>query len=106
MTERMVHESERVVLRQRHKPERHLGEIHGHIVTVHPVEAALGHKSPCEDDFVLVRWDVRPTAVRTPRLDKAVAKVTAGLDQERARPHRWIADLEVENRLRPRRRAV
>ncbi len=55
--ERVVHEGERVVLRQRHEPERDLGEVHRHRVPVHAVEAALRDEPAREDHLVLVGRD-------------------------------------------------
>ena len=69
--QRVVEEGERVVLRQRHQPERQLGEVHRHRVPVHAVEAALGDEPAREDHLVLVRRDLGPLAVGVPGLDEA-----------------------------------
>jgi hypothetical protein len=45
----VVDKTERPVLGERDEPERELGHLDGHWVLVHPVEAALGDKSVCQD---------------------------------------------------------
>ena len=104
--QRVVHEGERVVLRQRHEPERDLGEVHRHRVPVHAVEAALRDQPAREDHLVLVGRDRGHLAVGVPGLDQRVAELAAGLDQERPRAHRRVADLEVEDLRGPGRPAV
>ena len=48
-----------MVLGQRGQPERQLGQIHGHRVLVHAVEAALGDQPAGVEDLVLVGRDAR-----------------------------------------------
>ena len=43
MTQGMIEECELVVTRQRRQPQRELGQIDGHRVFVHPIEATLRH---------------------------------------------------------------
>ena len=47
--------------------------------------------------LVLVGRNRRHLAVRAPRFDEGVGELAAGLDEERAGAHCWIADLEVED---------
>ena len=56
--QRVVEEGEGVVPGQRRQPERQLGQVHGHRVLVHAVEAALGDQAAGVEDLVLVRRDV------------------------------------------------
>ena len=67
--ESVVYEGQRVVLRERHEPQRQLGEVHRERVPVHTVEALLGDEAAGEDRLVLV--DAESLGVRrgpsTPR---------------------------------------
>src|SRR5262245_41130327 len=101
----MVHEREGVVLREGYEPERNLCEVDRHGVPVHAVEAALCDESARGNELVLIGWNRWHLAVYLPGLDQCVAKLTARLDQECTRSHCRIADLEVENLLRPGRPA-
>ena len=47
-----------MVLCQRRKPERELGEVNCHGVFVDSVQTALGDEAASVEDLVLVRWDV------------------------------------------------
>ena len=97
----VVQEGERVVLGQGGEPQRQLGEVHGHGVAVHAVEATLGDQATGEDHFVLVGRDLGHRVMRAPRLDQRIGELPAGLDQEGAGAHRRIADLEVEDPFGP-----
>ena len=50
----VVEERERMVLGQRRQPERQLGQVHGHRVLVHAVQAPLGDEPAGVEDFVLI----------------------------------------------------
>ena len=78
--QRVIHEGERVVLRQCHQPERDLGEVHRHGVAIYAVEAALRDESSREDHLVLVGRDRGQFAIGVPGLDQRVAELAAGLD--------------------------
>ena len=97
----VVQEGERMVLRQGREPQRQLGEVHGHGVAIHAVEAALGDQAAGEDHLVLVGRDLGHGVVRAPRLDQRIGELTAGFDQEGAGAHRRVADLEVEDPFGP-----
>ena len=65
------------------EPKRDLGQIHGHGVPVHSVEAALRDKPPRENHLVLVQRNLWHRVVRVSGIYKCVAELTASLDQER-----------------------
>jgi len=106
MLECVVHERERMLARECGEPERHLGKVDGHGVAVHAVQAALRDHAPGEDDLVLVGGDLRLCVVELPGLDERVGEASARLDEERARAHRRVTDLQVEDLLGPRRLAL
>ena len=106
VAEGVVYEGERMVARKGAEPERDLGKVDGHRVSVDAVEALLGDQAPGVDHLVFVRRDGRHRAVRAPRVDQGVSELATGLDQECAGAHRRIADLEVQDLLRRRRPAV
>ena len=101
--ERVIEEGELVVARERREPQRQLGEIGGERVLVDAIEAALRDQATGVQFLVLVRRnDWLLVRMARPCLDQPRRDRAAGLDQERARAHGRIADLEIENLLRRR----
>ena len=101
MTERVVQEGEWVILRQGDEPQRQLGEIHGHGVAVHTVEAALSDLAAGVDNLVFVGGNLRHRVVRAPCFDQRGGELPARFDQEGAGSHRRVADLQVEDPFGP-----
>ena len=75
-------------------------EVDSDWIAVDAVKAALRYKASGEQHLVLVGWDRRVGVVGVPGVDQRVAELAARLDEERARPHRRVADLEVEDQRR------
>ena len=105
VAQRMIDEGQRMVLGQRHQPQRDLGEIDRHRVPVHAIEAALRDEPPRDDHLVLIGRDGGHLAVGVPGGDQRIAELAAGLDEERRRAHRRIADPDIEDLRGPRRAA-
>ena len=96
--QRVIEEGELVVARERREPQRQLGEIGGERVLVDAVEAALRDEPAGVQVLVLVRRDRRPRlGPPRPSLHQPLAERAAGLDQEGARAHGRVADLEVQH---------
>ena len=113
----VIEESEGSALPQRDEPDRHLRHLHGERVDVDAVDAPFGDDSPCDDQSFLaihrqqslVRTTFRRATPngdrpksffgRCPRFDDALAQVATNRDEEGTRPHRGVADLEVEKLL-------
>ena len=81
----VVEERERVLARERHKPQRHLRQVDRDRVAVDAVKAALRHEPAGQRHLVLIGGDVRPTAVCGPGGDELLAELAARLDEERRR---------------------
>src|SRR6266540_6017538 len=60
------------------------------------------HKPSRVKQFVGVRRDSWDVVVSVPRVHKVVRELAARLDKKRARPHRRVANLEIEDGLRGR----
>ena len=97
----MVHERKRVVPGQRDEPQRQLGQVHRERVLVHAVQAPLRHRPHGVQQRDHVRRQRGHAAVRLPGRHQALGELPARLDQERARPHRRVADLQRQDPLRP-----
>ena len=93
----MIEEREGVVLRQRGQPERQLGQIHGHRVLVHPVEAALGDEAAGVEDLVLVGRDARHAVVGVPGLDQQLGQLAA--DSTRNAPEPIAGSQTLRSRI-------
>ena len=88
-----------MLLRQRGQPQRHLGQVDGHRVAVDAVEATLGDEPAGHDNLVIARRHRRRRVVGAPGVEQRVAELAARFDEEGARAHRRVADLQVEDRL-------
>ena len=96
----VIEEGEGVVLGHGGEPEGELGEVHGHGVAVHAVEAALGDEAAGEEEFVLIGRDDGEALVEVPGGDEFVGELAAGLDLEGSGADGDVADLEVEDGVR------
>ncbi len=105
VAERVVHEGERFGAGEGHEPEREAGEVDGERVLVDAVEAPAGDEPPGAEEGIFVRVVGRGGPGALPGVDEVLGELPAGLDQERARAHRGIADAEGEDRVRSRRLA-
>ncbi len=97
VAEVVVEEGEGVVAGQRGEPERELGEIDGHPVLIDAVEAALGDEAAGEQEGRLVAGEPGPAAVGFPGRDEQSGEPPHGLDEEGARAHGGVADLQRED---------
>ena len=96
----MIEKGELVIARERRKPEREFCKLDRARVLVDAVEAALRDEAARVQRLVLVLGDLRPRlGPARPGAHQPVAERAAGLDQERARAHRGIADFEREHVL-------
>ena len=91
-----------MLLGKRRQPKGKLGEIDSHFVLVHTIQTALGYHAAGMEQFFLVRRNRRKGIFAAPGFEQVLAQLTAGLNQEGARAHGGVTDLEIEDLFRCR----
>ena len=67
----VIEKGELVIASQRRKPQRELGEIDGHLILVHAIQALLSNQPACVEQLIFIRGQDRCVVMLMPCLDQA-----------------------------------